>query len=351
MSDKASNDPTAATLPLLGDRFDAAVTAAIDLHRSQLRKGTAIPYVSHLFAVCSLVLESGGTEDEAIAALLHDAVEDQGGAPTLTKIRDSFGENVAAIVEACSAIGEGGDTSSLARKRAYVHHLDRDDTPRSALLVSAADKLHNLRCILRDHRGLGEDLWGRFNVGPPDQVFFYSTLTDVYRRRLGGPLADELETLCPQLAAIVDPTKLEWARIGMMPDCAFAGLGDPAAINAAPSAEPSRSGWIQRSDPDGLGMAFGFAEVDGLPIEIGLAGSVMVAARLEFVDDVDELADRGEGSWVPLGRFRCNRVHAIDLKHPDQQGYRFDLSLPPAIYTAEAFRSGSDAVGLRLVPG
>lgn len=190
--------------PLLGDRFDAALVMAADLHQRQVRKGTAIPYVSHLLAVCSLVLTCGGDEDEAIAALLHDAVEDQGGSPTLELIRTRFGDRVAVIVEACTDTTQTPKPPAMARKRRYLADLDQDTTGTSVLLVSAADKVHNLTSILADYRMVGDQLWDRFNLQPPEHLWYYRSLADVYRRRLGGPLSDKLDGLVTQLEAVVE---------------------------------------------------------------------------------------------------------------------------------------------------
>ena len=155
---------------MLTDRFERAVLYVIELHRSQLRKGTSIPYVTHLFAVCSLVVEDGGREDEAIAALLHDGPEDQGGVPVLDEIRLRFGGDVADIVEGLSdAMPLPGEAKApwRERKEAYLRHLDEAST--AVLRVSLADKLHNARSILVDLRADGEDVWKRFNAPRAEQ--------------------------------------------------------------------------------------------------------------------------------------------------------------------------------------
>jgi (p)ppGpp synthase/HD superfamily hydrolase len=170
-------------------RLARAVTDAEYYHRGQLRKGTTIPYLSHPLAVCALVLESGGTEDEAIAALLHDAAEDVriegcSGEDVLTAINLNYGPVVAQIVRECSdALPMAGEEKPpyLQRKEAYVAHL-RLVGP-STLLVSAADKLHNLRSILADWRAVGENVWERFSA-PGDKrktvLWYYQALYDVY---------------------------------------------------------------------------------------------------------------------------------------------------------------------------
>lgn len=174
-------------------RFDEALSFALYLHRSQFRKGTHIPYISHLLAVASLVQENGGTEDQAIAALLHDAIEDQaknwpGGAPALrAEIGQRFGPAVLAIVEACTDAEIIPKPPWRERKEAYIRHLWESDSP-SALLVSAADKLHNARCILEDFRQSGDELWQRFNKDARSagaQLWYYESLVEVLQER--GP--------------------------------------------------------------------------------------------------------------------------------------------------------------------
>jgi (p)ppGpp synthase/HD superfamily hydrolase len=174
----------------LTERFDAAFKLASDLHRTQMRKSSDTPYISHLMAVSALVLENGGTEDEAIAGLLHDAVEDQGGQPTLALIRRQFGDVVADMVSALSDTDQSPKPPWRARKEQYLEHLEEAPVP--VLRVSAADKLHNVRAMVRDYRAYGEELWNRFSAPAADQIWYYRSLADVFRRRLGGPLASDL---------------------------------------------------------------------------------------------------------------------------------------------------------------
>jgi (p)ppGpp synthase/HD superfamily hydrolase len=148
---------------MLSDRFTQALILATELHATQVRKGTTIPYISHLMGVSSLVLEHGGDEDEAISALLHDAVEDRGGAATLERIRGQFGDRVAAIVEGCTDTQQTPKPPWKERKEAYLKHLHHAST--SVCLVSAADKLHNARAILTDLHTYGNALWARFSGG------------------------------------------------------------------------------------------------------------------------------------------------------------------------------------------
>ena len=174
----------------LSHRFEEALVYATRLHVDQLRKGTDIPYISHLLAVASLVMEAGGGEDEAIAALLHDGPEDQGGLETLDDIRVRFGKRVADIVAACSDTFESEKPPWKARKQAYLDHLlTADDATR---LVSCADKLHNARAILSDYRRLGEPLWQRFNAGREDILWYYTELVRIFTANGPVSLADEL---------------------------------------------------------------------------------------------------------------------------------------------------------------
>lgn len=171
------SEATPAWVP--GTRFEEAVVYAVRAHARQARKGGTVPYISHLFAVASLVMEDGGTADETIAALLHDAAEDQGGAGRLRDIEERFGPAVGAIVLGCSDTLETPKPPWMERKRAYVEHLAMAGL--SVLRVSLADKLHNVRSIAADFSFHGEKLWERFNAGRDDQAWYYRQLLDAYR--------------------------------------------------------------------------------------------------------------------------------------------------------------------------
>ena len=187
----------------LSPAFTEAVELARELHAGQVRKGTEIPYLSHLLAVASLVLDAGGTEHEAIAALLHDAAEDAGGRATLERIRAQFGDEVAGIVEACSDTLAEQKEPWPERKRRYIAHLEDPDLPHGALLVSLADKLHNARAIVFDLRLHGDALWERFRTGSgPDQLWYYRSLAEVFARRRPGELADELSRTVDEMAQL-----------------------------------------------------------------------------------------------------------------------------------------------------
>ena len=174
---------------MLSDRFDEAMMLASRLHRRQTRKGSSIPYMAHLMAVSALVLEHGGTEDQAIAGLLHDAVEDQGGIATHELIQARFGAAVATIVRDCSDSWGDPQPPWRLRKEAYIAALPRK--PAASLLVSLADKTHNARAILGDHGRLGDALWGRFSGGRDGMIWYYRRLSEIYPVALPSPLAQE----------------------------------------------------------------------------------------------------------------------------------------------------------------
>ena len=174
----------------LTNRYAAALAFACEAHSGQVRKGMAIPYVSHLLAVSGLVLEHGGDEDQAIAGLLHDCVEDV-GVQLREPIRERFGAGVLAIVDGLTDAVTQPKPPWRERKEAYIEHLRTAPLP--VLRVCAADKLHNLRCIRADHRVHGPALWDRFNAGPADTCWYYSAVTDALVAA-GAPdgLANEL---------------------------------------------------------------------------------------------------------------------------------------------------------------
>jgi GTP pyrophosphokinase len=182
-------------------RFTKGVDYARVLHAADVRKGTTIPYLSHVLAVASIVLEHGGTEDQAIASLLHDTGEDHGGKVRIEAIRAEFGDGVADIVEACSddlPADRNAKRGWWFRKTDYIDRLRSE--PLEAVLVSAADKLHNARAILSDYRRMGEVLWGRFNK-ESDQLWYYEALVSAFRKRdlEQRALIDELALVVEQL--------------------------------------------------------------------------------------------------------------------------------------------------------
>ena len=168
--------------PLLSDAFDRALLLATDHHRRQLRKGTDVPYVSHLLSVAALTLEMGGSETEAVGALLHDAVEDGGGPPMLERIEREFGPDVARIVHANSDSDTEPKPPWGERKRAYIESIGHKQP--DELRVSLADKLHNARAILLDYRTHGDEIWTRFKAGQGTFVrMYYRGLYDAFDAR------------------------------------------------------------------------------------------------------------------------------------------------------------------------
>ncbi len=188
--------------PVLTNRFVEALGYAAELHLHQRRKGKGQPYVGHLLGVAAIVIQHGGGEDEAIAALLHDAVEDQGGLPRLSEIREKFGERVARIVDGCTDSYEvsGQKRDWEERKRAYIEKVARE--PEDVRLVSAADKLANAREILSDFRVEGETVFGRFQGRKQGTLWYYRTLVDTFRKAGSNPLIDEFERVVAELESL-----------------------------------------------------------------------------------------------------------------------------------------------------
>ena len=180
---------------VLSRRFDDAFLYAASLHATQTRKGTGVPYLAHLMSVAALVLEDGGDEDEAIAALLHDSVEDQDA--TVDQIRERFGDKVARIVDACTDSDVKPKPPWEERKTRYVEHARH--APPDVVRVSAADKLHNARSVLADYRVLGDELWSRFNARRDQTLWYYRELVTAFREAGGGPLVDELDRVVSRL--------------------------------------------------------------------------------------------------------------------------------------------------------
>jgi (p)ppGpp synthase/HD superfamily hydrolase len=182
---------------MLSERFTQALIYATQLHATQVRKGSGVPYITHLLGVASIALEYGANEDEAIAALLHDAIEDQGGAPTREEIRHRFGENVTEIVDGCTDADTTPKPPWRQRKETYIAHIAT--ASRSVLLVSAADKLHNARSILKDYRVLGESVWERFQGRKEGTLWYYRSLVEAFRQTESSPIFEELERVILEL--------------------------------------------------------------------------------------------------------------------------------------------------------
>jgi (p)ppGpp synthase/HD superfamily hydrolase len=184
----------------LTDRFDRALLYATHVHGGQTRKQTSVPYLAHLLAVAATVLEYGGDEEQAIAALLHDAVEDQGGPARLADIQNRFGEEVARIVAACSEdqgerLPDGQKAPWRERKQRSLEQLRAMD--RRALLVSLSDKVHNARSILRDLRKpeVGQRVWERFTRPREETLWYHRALAEAFIALLPGQLAQELRDI------------------------------------------------------------------------------------------------------------------------------------------------------------
>ena len=189
----------------LGARFERALLFATRKHAGQHRKGTTVPYVAHLLGVASLVLEAGGDEDLAIAALLHDVVEDCGGAPMLKEIRRRFGERVAHVVDGCTDTDLDPKPPWRQRKEDYIAHLRTADA--DTRLVSAADKLHNVRSIVATYREIGDRVWERFHGKRDGTLWYYRTLLDEFQRKKSSLLIRELERAVIELETVVTPAE------------------------------------------------------------------------------------------------------------------------------------------------
>jgi (p)ppGpp synthase/HD superfamily hydrolase len=183
-------------------RFSEALSYVAALHAGQRRKVSGEPYISHLLAVAAIVMEYGGNEDEAIAALLHDAVEDQGGAATLEEIRGRFGTAVAEIVDGCSDTAESPKPPWRQRKDSHIARLR--DASASIRLVVAADKLHNALSLQREYRRRGESLWAFFHGGRDGTLWYFRAVADVLKQAAATPIVEELDRAVEELRLLVD---------------------------------------------------------------------------------------------------------------------------------------------------
>ncbi len=187
----------------LGPRFQEALAFAAQVHTGQFRKGTSVPYVSHVLAVTALALEHGADEEVAVACLLHDAVEDGGGLPVLEEIRERFGEGVAALVLECTDATATPKPPWRGRKEAYLAHLA--EASAGARLVVLCDKLHNATSLVRDLRATGPALWDRFSAGPQETAWYYRSVVDILGRKGRPPLLEELDAAVRELEAAIRP--------------------------------------------------------------------------------------------------------------------------------------------------
>jgi GTP pyrophosphokinase len=199
VSSKSKHKPAASTK--LGKRFEKALLFATRKHAGQARKKTSVPYVAHLMGVAGLVLEGGGNEDLAVAALLHDVVEDCGGKPMLKEIRRRFGKRVADVVDGCTDAYTLPKPPWKKRKQDYLKHLRKAGA--DVRLVSAADKLHNSRTILVDYLEEGESVWERFQGGREGTLWYYRAVTQELRRAKRNRLVPILARTVSELDAIV----------------------------------------------------------------------------------------------------------------------------------------------------
>ncbi|MGB7845293.1 MAG: HD domain-containing protein [Candidatus Acidiferrum sp.] len=191
---------------MLSIRFAKALTYAARIHSRQIRKRTVRPYIGHLLSVTSIVIEYGGDEDMAIAALLHDAVEDQGGLPRLREIRKKFGKRVAHIVDGCTDYYTQPKPPWLQRKRAYIERVSSESE--DVRLVSAADKLSNAREVLHDFRVHGDSVFERLAGKKDGTLWYYRALVDTFRRAGSNPLVEELNRVVSELESLAGAGKI-----------------------------------------------------------------------------------------------------------------------------------------------
>ena len=176
---------------ILSSRFSSALALALDLHGTQLRKGTGVPYMTHLMAVCALVGEYGGDEDLMIAALLHDTLEDCSDRISLPQIVERFGWRVGSVVDGCSDCVKTPKPPWQQRKQAYLDRLAGEKA--DVKLVASCDKLHNCTALLRDSRLLGDSHWARFNASKEQQAWYLRSCVDALRQGWWNPILAPLE--------------------------------------------------------------------------------------------------------------------------------------------------------------
>ena len=245
LSDQLLADPEP---PALTARYAQAVTYAADLHRDQRRKGTAIPYVSHLLGASAFLLEQPAVdEDQAIAALLHDAIEDHPEQTDLETIAQHFGSRVARIVQDCSDADSHPKPPWRHRKAAYLAHLQT--VPRASLQVALGDKLHKARAIVTDLETSGEAVWTRFNAPPVAQRWYYTSLAELFSRRMGSTLSQALQRTVERLVAHLPET------LDLPADVPRPEWVDDATVTGA-AADLLGAAWVVRAAPDDL-VAYG----------------------------------------------------------------------------------------------
>ena len=191
---------------MLTNRFDDALAYASRIHRDQRRKGTDIPYISHLLGTAAIALENGADEDQAIAALLHDAVEDQGGSARLAEIRARFVNRVAEMVDHCTDTDIEPKPPWRARKEAYIASLAFK--PTASLAVSLADKTHNAGAIVADLAAVGDGVWERFTGKRDGSLWYYRSLVAAFRAKLGGVATERFAALVDDMEGRPDKQRL-----------------------------------------------------------------------------------------------------------------------------------------------
>jgi (p)ppGpp synthase/HD superfamily hydrolase len=188
---------------MMSERFVVAVELANELHGDQIRKGTKVPYISHPLIVSGIVLQHGGGEDEAIAALLHDTVEDCGGKPVMVRIRKRFGDNIADLVDGCSETDIQPKPPWRERKDGYIESI-KSANP-SVRLISCADKIHNASSIISEYRKVGERVWDRFKANKTETLWFYTSIINAMRASgENRPILDELVIVVEELKSVVE---------------------------------------------------------------------------------------------------------------------------------------------------
>ena len=347
----------------LTSRFVDAVKYAVGLHLDQSRKGSGVPYAGHLLGVCSLVLEAGGSEDEAIAALFHDAGEDRGGEAQLVEIRERFGENVGEIVHACSDSLLQDKPDWKMRKEEYLAHLDGQ--PESVLLVSLADKLFNARAILRDYRSVGESLWDRFFAGRDGVLWYYRSLSDSFTRIVpGNRMTGELAEVVAQLERLVAERSIgSPSQAGTQRQLATAVSSDPTP-GACPLKEiddlfagvASRVGAEQPASVASTWSDDKTAAVNNMMRLIGASkldhtltrdGSVVVPAKAGTTDVVLDARQLRGQEWI-----HAFIVVLIDLPDTPEVAVRVDEFLREGnqYYGAKFLRLGPELEAIADIP-
>jgi GTP pyrophosphokinase len=181
-------------------KFDQALAYTAVIHAGQVRHKTRMPALAHLMGVAGLALEYGANEQEAIAALLHDAVEDAGGEDRLKDIRARFGDNVADIVAGCTASAKKADAPWRDVKQKFITGLGKASS--SVRLVAACDKLHNARALLRNLRVQGESLWRRYPDGKDGALWYFRSLTQAFKKHGPASIGDELDRVIREIEVL-----------------------------------------------------------------------------------------------------------------------------------------------------